>query len=344
MQKDKRILIFNVNWLGDVLFSTAAIRNIRRNFPRSFIACVVPGRCYPVLKGNPHLDEVLIFDERDRHKSVLAQLHFVKTLKAKNFDTAFILHRSFTRALLCRLAGIPERIGYETKKRGFLLTKKIPSPDPDSLHRIDYYLNIIEQAGLKVEDRYTEIFVSDEDTDFVEDFLKKSAVHKGDFLAVINPGGNWLPKRWPKESWADLADKLISQLKVKVVITGAHNDAPLVAEIRKAMQEEPVIACGKFNIKQLAALAKRADVFITADTGPVHIANACGAKKIIALFGPTAPEITGPYPLKNVVILQKDVGCKIPCYNVKCKDNRCMKAITPDEVVEEVRLLTVTKP
>ena len=69
----KRILIFNVNWLGDVLFSTATIRNIRRNFPDSFIACVIPSRCYPVLKGNPHLDEIIIFDEKDRHQGVLGQ-------------------------------------------------------------------------------------------------------------------------------------------------------------------------------------------------------------------------------------------------------------------------------
>ena len=121
----KRVLIFNVNWVGDVLFSTATIRNIRRNYPDSFIACVIPSRCYPVLKGNPHLDEVIIFDEDDRHKATLEKLKFVKYLKDKKFDIAFLLHRSFSRTLICRLAGIPERIGHYTKKRAFLLTKKI---------------------------------------------------------------------------------------------------------------------------------------------------------------------------------------------------------------------------
>src|SRR3990167_7032488 len=129
--KTKRILIFNVNWLGDVLFSTAAVRNIRRNFPDSFIACVIPSRCYPVLKGNPHLDEIMIFDEHDRHKSVLPKLSFVRQLKSKKFDTVFLLHRSFSRTLICRLAGITERIGYYTRKRAFLLTKKIPPPKKD---------------------------------------------------------------------------------------------------------------------------------------------------------------------------------------------------------------------
>jgi lipopolysaccharide heptosyltransferase II len=333
----KKILIFNVNWLGDVLFSTAAIRNIRRNYPSSFIACIIPSRCYPVLKGNPHLDELIIFDEKERQRSTLSKLRFAQLLKSKKFDIVFLLHRSLTRALICRLARIPRRVGYYTKKRGFLLTKKIASVPRDTLHRIDYYLNIIEKAGLKVEDRYLEFFIDDNDLRFVAEFLNKKSISKDDFLVAINPGGNWLPKRWPPEYWAILADKLIAEFHARVIITGSHSDIATARKIGDLMKEKPIIASGIFNLKQLGALCKRLDLFITADTGPLHIANAVGTKRIIALFGPTSPEITGPYPLKNVAILSKDVGCKIPCYVVKCKDNRCMKAITSDEVIEQVK-------
>jgi heptosyltransferase-2 len=337
MDKNKRILIFNVNWLGDVLFSTAAIRNIRLNFPQSFIACIIPSRCYPILKDNPHLDEIIIFDDKDRHRNLLMQLNFVKQLKNKGFDTVFLLHRSFTRALICRLAGIPNRIGYHTRKRAFLLTKNIPTPQKDALHRIDYYLNIIEKAGLKIEDRYTEFFVSEEDEKFVADFLIKHGVKENEFLVVLNPGGNWLPKRWPKEYWAILADRLITKSGARIIITGSLHDISLVLSIKERMKEKPIVASGVFNIKQLGALCNRADLFITADTGPLHIANAVGTKKILALFGPTAPEITGPYPLKNVTVLRKDIGCRIPCYVVHCKDNRCMKTITPEDVIEQIK-------
>lgn len=339
MEENKRILIFNVNWLGDVLFSTAAIRNIRFNFPDSFIACIIPSRCEPILKGNPHLDEIIIFDEKDRHRGVLARLSFVRFLKSKKFDIVFLLHRSFSRALICRLAGIPQRIGYRTPKRAFILTKKIIPPRKDELHRIDYYLNIIEKAGLKVSDRYLEFFISGQDLDFADRFLSNNLISKDDFLAVINPGANWLPKRWPREYWSQLADRLICEFKAKIVITGAHNDLSLVSDIKEKMKEKPLIACGIFNIKQLGALVKRADLFITADTGPLHIANASGAKRIIAIFGPTSKRITGPHPSKNAVVLQKDVRCKIPCYQARCKDNRCMKAITPADVIEQVKSL-----
>jgi lipopolysaccharide heptosyltransferase II len=334
----EKILIFNVNWLGDVLFSTATIRNIRRNFPESFIACIIPSRCYPVLKDNPNLDEIIIFDENDRHKGIFERLNFVRSLREKDFDIVFLLHRSFSRALICRLAGIPKRIGHYTKKRGFLLTQKIMPPPRDSLHRIDYYLDIIERAGLKVEDRYTEFYLSDEDTKLAQEFLNKNSVSNKDFLVAINPGGNWLSKRWPKEYWAELADKLIESLGAKVVITGAHSDQSLAVQIKEKMKFKPIIACGVFNLKQLGALAKEASLFITADSGPMHIANSVGAKKIIAIFGPTSLEITGPYPLKNTIILQKNVGCVIPCYDLKCRDNRCMKAISPDDVIQAIKL------
>jgi ADP-heptose:LPS heptosyltransferase len=210
-------------------------------------------------------------------------------------------------------------------------------PKKDSLHRIDFYLNIIEKAGLKVEDRYLEFFFSDEDLKFVDDFLSKNSAGKQDFSVALNPGGNWPPKRWPKEHWSELADRLISELGAKVIITGSLSDVTLAKEIKNLMKEKAIVACGTLNLKHLGALIKKADLFITADTGPLHIANAVGAKKIIALFGPTSPEVTGPYPLKNVIILKKDAGCKIPCYVVHCKDNRCMKLITPDEVFREIR-------
>lgn len=332
MRKNKRILIFNVNWIGDVLFSTPSIRNIRRNYPDSYIACIVPSRCYHVLKDNPYLDEIIIFDEKDRHRSVLSKFSFISMLRDKQFDTAILLHGSFTRALICKLAGIPERIGYATKKRSALLTKKIPVVDHQSMHRIDYYLNIIIKAGLRAEDRFLDFFFNEEDAAYAEDFLLKHKIAKNDLLIGINAGGNWPPKRWPPGYWAGLIDKVVQELGAKVVIAGGQHDLGLVKQISSGMKAKAIIACGNFNLKQSAALFKKLDLFISADTGPMHIANAVGAKRIIAIFGPTDPSITGPFPLKNVLVLQKDIGCKIPCYAVDCKDNRCMKAVTVEEV------------
>lgn len=338
MNNKKRILIFNVNWIGDVLFSTAVIRNIRYNFEHAYIACAIPSRCYPVLKDNPYIDEIIIYDEKERHKNILSKLEFVKFLKGKEFDTVYLLHRSFTRALICRIADIQERVGHYTPKRGFILTKKIIPPKRDSLHRIDYYLSVIEKAGLNIENRYLDFFVSGEEVEFVDKFLAANAIGPKDFLVGLNPGGNWMPKRWPKDRWAQLAQRLSKDPGIRIIITGSAVDAPLATHIRNLAQDKPIVTCGIFNLKHLGALSKRLNVFVTADTGPLHIANACGCRKIVALFGPTSPLITGPYPPQNAVILQKDVGCKIPCYQRRCPDSRCMKAITVDEVIDNIQI------
>ena len=337
LKKAQRILIFNVNWLGDVLFSTAVIRNLRYNFPSAYICCAVPSRCYLVLKGNPYLDEVIIFDERQHHKRFRDKLSFIKQLKKRHFDVVFLLHRSMTRALICWLAAIPRRIGYTTKKRWFLLTQRLKPPALDSLHRIDYYLNILSGVGLRVEDRFLDFFVSDEDERFVDEFLSQKVKSKAGPWIGLNPGGNWALKRWSKEYWARLADNLIIELKAEVFFTGGPEDIYLVKEITQAMLNRPLVVTGIFNLKQFGALCKRLSLFVSADSGPLHIANAVGTKNILALFGPTDPAITGPYPTKNVLILQNTSGCKIPCYQLGCLDNRCMKAITPQWVMDKIR-------
>ncbi len=333
----KRILIFNVNWIGDVLFSTAVIRNVRYNFPDAHISCVIPPRCASVLEGNPYLNEVILFDEKRGQGGPLGLWRFTTGLKRKRFDIVYLLHRSFTRALICFLAGIKERVGYHTGKRGILLTRNIVPSAVDAVHRIDYYLNVIAKAGLEVRDRHLDFLVSERDVNAADEFLKTRSLSGERFLVGLNPGGNWMPKRWPKESFAALADRLAEEFKAAVVITGSEKDVPLAQEIASLTVRKPVIACGQLTLKQFAGMIRRLDVFITADSGPLHIANASGAKRIIALFGPTSPALTGPYPDKNAVILTKDAGCKIPCYNVDCADNRCMKAITVEDVMDAVR-------
>jgi len=331
----KRILIVNVNWLGDVLMSTASIRAIKKAYPESYLACMVPKRCVEVLSGNPNLDEIIVFDEKDTHKWLSAQIRFIRELKKKKFDIAFLFHRSFTRALIPFLAGIPERIGYCTKKRGMLLTRKIALPE-DDIHRLDYYLNIPESYGVKSDGRYYEFFISDNDREFINNKLKELGIKQDDFVVVINPGGNWAPKRWPKENFARLSDKLINELGARIIISGADKDVELANEISSLMKQKPIILAGATNLKQLGALMEAVDLVISADSGPMHIAAAMGTD-LIALFGPTKAALTSPLGKGKIAIIQMEVGCEIPCYKVNCKDSRCMKAISPDYVFKEAR-------
>jgi len=327
-----RILIVNVNWVGDVLFSTPLIRAVREKFPTAHIACMLVQRCREVLELNPHLNEIIIYDEENAHRGLAGKLKFIGHLRRKRFDTAIFLHRSFTRGLIVFLAGVRERIGYYTKKRSFLLTKPLAVPDEEK-HRVDFFLNLAGPLGILPKNRNYEFFVSDEDRKAVKEYLRNQGVRDSDAVIAINPGGNWEPKRWPAEMFAGLADMLQKRFKAKIVITGAKKDVRLAEYISSRMEQKPVILCGKTSLKELGALFERATLAISGDSGPLHIAVSMGTRAI-ALFGPTLPQITGPIGKSPFVILQGRVDCEVPCYDLSCRDYRCMKDIKVQDVLK----------
>ncbi|PIU41769.1 MAG: lipopolysaccharide heptosyltransferase II [Candidatus Omnitrophica bacterium CG07_land_8_20_14_0_80_42_15] len=331
----KRIFIFNVNWLGDVLFSTALLRALRTAYPDSFIACAIPPRCREILELNPDLDEIIIYDEKLAHSSVLGKLRFVSELKKRKFDTAFLLHRSLTRALITYLAGIRERIGYHTKKRAFFLTKAI-EPDKGEVHRADYFLGLAKAMGIKDATRSYRFFIKEDDRGYIKKLLAAKGIKENDRVAVINAGGNWEPKRWPKENFVELADDLIKEFGLKIIISGEAKDEGLGEFIVSLMKKDAVILCGETNLKQLAALMERANLVVSGDTGPMHIAAAMGAPTI-ALFGPTSPRVTGPRNSGKFAVIWKIEKCKVPCYDLSCTDNECMKRIKVADVMAEAR-------
>ncbi len=343
---NKKILIVNVNWIGDVIFSTPFIKTVRQNYPGSFIACLMHPRCVDVLKDNPRIDEIIVYDEEGIHKSLAGKLRLIAALKKKRFDIAFILHRSFTKALVTFLAGVKERVGYPTKKRGIFLTKTAEIPD-EEVHKVEYFLNIARAYGMDARGVSYEFFIGDSDRKKINQFLNENGISGKDKLIVLCPGGNWDPKRWLKENFAALADLFIERLGAKVVISGANKDMGLAQDIKKMMKNEPVISCGKTDLKGLGALLERANLVIANDTGPMHLAAAMKTK-VIALFGPTSPKLTGPYGEGNYRVIWKNdgcdpstgsgshpealEGCDVPCYDVTCADNRCMALIIVEDV------------
>ena len=328
-----RILIVNVNWIGDTLFSTPFIRSVRDAYPDSYIACLLHPRCKEMLDLNPRLNEIIIYDEEGEHKGILGKLKLIIALRRKKFDTAFLLHRSFTKALITFFAGIKERIGYPTKRRAMLLTKTIEE-NAEELHKVEYFLNIARASGLEPASKSYEFFISDSDKKFISALLCKSGVLEKDKVVVLCPGGNWDPKRWPKESFAKLADALSEKFCAKIVISGAKKDVKLAEEIERMMKTKPVITAGKTTLKQLGALFTQVDLVIANDTGPMHLAVAMKAKTI-ALFGPTSPLLTGPYGEGRYRVISKNDTCDIPCYDITCAGNRCMAAIKVEDVLKE---------
>ncbi len=327
----KRILIVEVNWLGDVLFSTPLIKAMRRKFKGAYIACMLDPRAKEILEHNPRINELIIYDEKGKHRSLAGKARLVSLIRKKKFDLAVLLHRSFTKALMTRLAGIGERAGYATKKRKALLTRPVDPPEAPA-HKVEYFLRIARELGCDILDKNYEFFVTDKERKYIEEELAGEGVKKEGLMVVINPGANWEPKRWSEANFARLADGLITKYGAKVVVAGAKKDLEMAGRIKERMKRSLIILAGRTDLGELGALMERADFVISGDTGPMHIASAVKSK-VIALFGPTSPALTGPYGSANYRVIQKDVGCEIPCYDLACKNYKCMDAITVDDVL-----------
>ena len=336
MNDPHHILVVNVNWLGDVIFSTAVFRNLKQHFPQAKIACLAVPRVQAVLECCPDLDEIIIYDEQGSARSLWGKGRLVWRLRQEKFDGVFLLHRSWTRAVLMFLAGIRTRVGYDTKKRGAFLTHPVPLPSSGQ-HRADVYLGVLEGFGLDVRERGCELSVDRSAAASLQDLLQDAGVSSEDFVLVVKVGGNWDLKRWPQENFVELIDNISQHYKIKIVLPGAAKDVPVAREIAARCQITPWVLAGKTDLKQLLALMQRADAVISADTGPMHMASSLGTDGI-AIFGPTRPEITGPRGPGHFTVLQQDVGCnRSACYFLRCPDNVCMSGMTPEVVFSEFR-------
>jgi len=333
----RKILVWEVNWIGDVLFTTPFLRALRNRFPESYIACIAAPRCQGILEANPNINEVIVYDEKNLNKAFTDKISLIIKLRKEKFDVVFLLHRSLTKAIICFFAGIRQRIGYSYKKRNFLLTQKARNYSID-VHKIDYFLGLAKKIGADVKNTALEFYTKPEDEHYIDQFLLNNKILPSDKIVILNPGGNWDPKRWPAENYAKLTEELIKKMGVKIIVTGAEKDLDLYLKIQENIKEPIISVTGRTTIRQLGALFKRAALVISGDSGPMHVALAVRAK-VIAIFGPTSPALTGPYGPGRYKILQKDVGCIVPCYNQECKSLRCMKAVEVEDVLREAILM-----
>ncbi len=332
----KRILVVNVNWLGDVIFSSPVFKALKTAYPHATVVCLAVPRVKEILESIPEIDQIISYDEDGKHKGLIGKLKLINEIRSKQFDIAFLLHRSMTRAFLVFSAGIPLRVGYDAKNRGFLLTHKV-EPLAGNVHRSDIYLQVIESFGIKIPDRICDLKVKPQELKDIDVFLKRKGISAQDFLVLVNPGGNWDLKRWSPESFGLLVRCLMKDCNIKVIISGSQKDVDLANTIALISQTDPIILAGETKIQRLLALMQRSHLVISADSGPLHLANSV-ATAVIGLFGPTRPEITGPRGKGEVRIIQKDVGCnRAPCYFLNCPRNICMESIKVEDVVMEVR-------
>ena len=332
--KVRRILIVRTDRIGDVVLSTPTITAARKAFPNAYIAVMVSPQTREIVNGNPSLNEVIVYDK----KGVFQTLRFAKCLKNKKFDLALILHSTNRVNLISFLAGIPKRVGYARGKMDFLLTDRLPYKKRlGEKHEAEYSLDVLRSIGVDARISQLVMPVRKENEENIDGLLKESGLGQGERIIVLHPGASCISKMWPQENFARVADILVEKFDARILLVSAPEHVRIGEGIRGLMKNRPVFLCGETSLGDLAALFKRTNLFISNDSGPVHIACAIGVP-VISIFGRKdtglSPERWGPLGNRSIA-LHKDVGC-IQCLAHNCnKGFLCLKSVTVEEVIEK---------
>lgn len=335
--KISRILIIKLSSIGDVTLITPCIRTLKLHYPDANIDMIVEEESYDIVKYNPYLDRILIFRRTELEKKILKffcwQKIFyeifglIKQLRKYHYDLAFDFQGLLRSVVFLYLAKAKYKIG---KGRWLFLSKNIIT---NPLNAVEGYLNILKTIGIEATDKKLEIFVSQEDKNFTQKFFFENKIDENDLIVIFNLATRWQSKIWPLQNFIELGQMIINEFFAKIILTGSKKELSISEEFKKQVGEKVYIATGKTNLRELCYLIKKSKIFITSDTGPMHIASATNTK-VIALFGPTDPRRTGP--IGNNIVITKNLNCS-PCFKRKCKNNICMKSITSNEVIKIIR-------
>ncbi|MGO9093908.1 MAG: lipopolysaccharide heptosyltransferase II [Bryobacteraceae bacterium] len=328
------ILVRATNWVGDAVLSLPALRAIRERNPQAHLAILARPWVAGLYAREPFCDEHIAAP-----RSIAARLGLARALRQRRFDAAILLPNSFEAALIARLAGIPQRIGYRRDGRGFLLTAAIPPPRPSEIprHESFYYLELLRRAGILPELPPAApilLYGSEEARRIGQERFQAL----GFPLPVIgiSPGAeNSRAKQWLPERFVEAATLLAASLQAGVVLFGSPKEQALcrllAAQIRKNGCRVLNLA-GETTLAQFVELAAACRLFLANDSGAMHVASALGVPTL-AVFGPTDWIATAPAG-PHFRILRQPVDCS-PCQFRDCPiDHRCMTGVTAQQVAQ----------
>jgi lipopolysaccharide heptosyltransferase I len=344
------ILIVKTSAIGDVIHTLPSLWSLRGAFPNAHITWLVEESAAELVIGHPALNRVLIARRktwiRDLRAGRLVRalsgfMRFLHELRDTRYDLVIDFQGLLKSAMWVLLARGTRKAGFgsgmEHAEYSYLaLNERVPAVNMNQ-HAIDRSLLLLKSLGVPpVNIRYTLPVTSQQETE-ARALLRALDVGEEDRLVAVNAVARWETKLWQSQSFAALADRLERE-GIRVVFTGGPSDGPALDEIGRIMTRPPRRLDGKTGLMTLAAVYRRAQVVVTTDSGPMHLAAAVGTP-VVALFGPTAPWRTGPYG-PNHLVIRADLTCS-PCFKRRCLTTRyeeraCMTRLTVDQVAQAV--------
>jgi len=333
----EKILVRATNWVGDLVMTTPALAGIRKSFPDSEITVLIRPPLQEILEGSPAVDKFILYDKKV-YGGPTGIARLGRELRKKGFDRAILLQNAFEAALVVFLAKIPMRMGYKTDGRGLLLTDGIKvSPKTKGKHQVHYYLDLINALGMKTDVIMPKLYLGRKDNEYSAALLKEKGIDKNGLIIGINPGAQYgIAKRWHPERFGFVADRLSKEYGASVIIFGGPGDVSTAGAVQASMKENVLNLAGKTGLRGLMALVNRCSLFITNDSGPMHISAALGVPTL-AVFGSTDHIATGPFG-EGHRIIREPVNCS-PCLKRTCplRHYKCMEQVTPQRVLKAAK-------
>ncbi len=332
----KKILFIQLSALGDTILAIPTIRALRQNFPQAELSVLTS------LTNLSYLDRCPYIDRRIQFRYSLHQL--IRMLRRERFDWVIDLeHWSRFSAILAYATGALRRIGFSAahQHRHYLFTDAVPHIP--GKHEVLNFLSIAHELGCSTENTELAVWIGEAEREWCQNLLVHEQIDSSDPLIVLHPeaGRRGEPRRrWPQERYVDLADALVERYGARIVLTGAPDEVEVSEWIAKRTKDETVCLAGQTQVNQLAALFTRANLVISGNCGPMHLAAAAGTP-VVAIHGPTNSAQWGPWTDKTIC-LTATVPCS-PCLNLgfeyACQalpdgTSPCMRTIAVSEVLQ----------
>ena len=332
----RRILVRQVNWLGDGVLTLPALEALQRRLPQAEIVLLARGWVGGLFEGHPAVQRIIELPRGGAPMGLWGRWRVAGAIRGQGFDLAVVFPNSFEAALVPWMARIPRRVGYPTEGRRWLLTDPLPRPRRiPGRHQAERYLDIVRALGAEGS-ADLRLPVSAEAQERVQALLKASGIKGAEALVAIGPGSIYGgAKRWPADRFAAVADALAERHGTRILLVGSAREGAILAEVAAHMRQPVTNLGGRTDLPTLAGVLKRSRLLLCNDSGSMHVAAAVGVP-VVAVFGPTDADATAPLGGGHRIV-RVPVPCS-PCLLRECPiDHRCMGGISVERVLREAR-------
>ena len=317
------LLLIKPRAIGDVLLSTPVIKNIKLQFPNIQIDFLCEEFASDVVSGNPYLREVISFNKKND-----STFSVIQKIRSRKYDIVIDLFGNPRTALITRCSGAKQRIGFPFRGRAYAYNAHV-TPRGGEVHNVDFNLDVLRHFGIAITDSTPDFIIQSNDEILAQQWLKEQLGSQQSIVG-INPSGGWYTKKWNSESYAQLADEIIEKHQSNVLYFWGPGEYDEVQKIRSMMKHKSAII-PKTSLKEMGAFLKSCSYLISNDSGPMHIAASLSVPTL-GIYGPTDPNLQGPYGKKNLWVRDERLDC-LECNLTECPiGNICMKGLSVEVV------------